>query len=95
MVVGPLGVRKAHVLIYFHRSNISSQESVISSKAFRCIEQSLVQEEEINVSIAYQTRWFFCRGAGCIPISADDLDVALERLLTLPDNTEECPGLGI
>ncbi|CAK9066850.1 unnamed protein product [Durusdinium trenchii] len=29
------------------------------------------------------------RGAGCIPISADDLDVALERLLTLPDNTEE------
>eukprot|EP00435_Cladocopium_sp_Y103_P002672 s2313_g1.t1 len=29
------------------------------------------------------------RGAGCIPIKAADLDVALERLLTLPENAEE------
>ena len=29
------------------------------------------------------------RGAGCIPIKATDLDVALERLLTLPENAEE------
>ena len=28
------------------------------------------------------------RGAGCIPIAAPDLDVALERLLILPDNVE-------